>query len=517
MATPGPQTSRELPSSGEADGSLRAHESGLPPGLWKDAARATAGYAITLTLCLALGYRMQIPYGYFQFLDVRLLESRLWESILFLHSQPPILNLLLAGLLRLQSLSGWSADHFALIFHAALGAAAIPAMVFTAGTLIPDARRRRLLIGLLVFHPVFYMVLFEFFYTFHELVILAMLPCAAWFYLRSRSIPGFAGICALLIWLNYTRSLFHIAWALAILAFLTTTMRGRLAGLSHHLPRAEMVLMLVTTVILVAWPLKNWIIFDTFTSSTWQGYSLSKGLIEGLPPVDEIPRPAPPPGFDVPALAWDEKSDPTNSGRIFRNWNHYALIGEFEDRQRRAIAEIREHPRSLFELMGYYYWCFSRFTGRDPYTASFGTVSQAIPPAVDPWMRMYEALLVQEFRSPNFLRNPYVRDEPIRFWHVSGFFFTFPIIVLLVANKIRRVWSLRPLEARMAAILLFTVAWVFAMILLVDGDEANRIRTSTEPYTLMLALWLIPPGFFTLFRNRFRRAEASPRGAGAAS
>jgi hypothetical protein len=399
----------------------------------------------------------------------------------------------------------------AFVFHALLGGLAVSATAVLAGVLIPDVFRRRLLIGLLVLHPVFYSALFEFFYTFQEIAILAPLGCAAWRYLRSRSVWAFAGVCGLLVWICLTRSLFHFVWAMAIPMFLALSTPGKTSASRRR--GAEAGIFVLMVVALLAWPVKNKIVFDSFTSSTWQGYSLSKGMID-VPYDKDIERPDPLAEFmDIPALAWDEKFDPNNSGIPSRNWNHYALIGNFKDRQRRAFEAMKQDPVRRLKRMAYHYWSFSRFTGRHPYTASFGTMANVIPIGADPWMRLYEALLVQELRSPLYLRNPFFREEPTRFWHVSGFFFTFPLIMGMALWKIRRRWRAQAIEARVAAVMLFTVLWVFAMIIVVDGDEANRIRTSTEPYTVMLAMWLIPPEFFEMLKRRGRKLPAGEAAA----
>lgn len=481
-------------------------EGALPPEWRREAAWALGGYALLLLICFALGYRMNVPYWYFQFLDVRLLQDHLWESMLYLHAQPPMLNLLLAGALHLQDATGLSVNVTTFVFHALLGAAAVPATVALCGVLIPDRFRRRLLIGILVCHPVFYTALFSFFYTFQEIVILALLGCAVWRFLKSGSPWAFAGVCALLVWIVYTRSLFHFVWAAAIPVALLLGSRGE--HFPGRRPAMEFVAMGLMLAALFAWPMKNHVIFDSFTYSTWQGYSISKGMIP-TPLDSEIPRPDPPPPFDeIPALAWDEKIDPDNSGIPTRNWNHYALIGDFKDRQHRAFEAIKNDPVRRLKRMGYHYWSFSRFTGRHPYTGQFGTMAKEIPRLADPWMRLYEAVLVQEIRSPLYLRNPYFRQEETRFWHVSGFFFTFPLIVGFAGRKIWKRWRTHRVEARVAALMLYTVLWVFAMIIGVDGDEANRIRTSTEPYTIMLAMWVIPPAFFETIRNRGRKPKA---------
>ena len=86
---------------------------------------------------------------------------------------------------------------------------------------------------------------------------------------------------------------------------------------------------------------------------------------------------------------------------------------------------------------------------------------------------------------------------PLRPWHISGFFLLFPLIVLFSIRKVTARWRVDPVQARLALFLLFCVLWVFAMVLLVDGDEANRMRISTEPYVLILAFWILPSPLWT--------------------
>jgi hypothetical protein len=462
---------------------------------------ALASYALTVGYCLLIGYRMQIPYSFPQLLDVRLLESRLAESLLYLHAQPPLPNLILGLALKLQNATGWGAERILLVLHFALGALAVAALVRAAAFLLPDAPRRQIALALIVLHPVFYMTLFEYFYTFHETVILAFLPILAWLYLRHRSPFVYAACCSLFIALSYTRSLFHFAGAFAMALSLVLLARP-LPAAFHRAVWREALILMVMAGLLLAWPVKNWVIFDSFTYSTWQGYNLARGLLPDLPSGEEVERPDPPPEFDIPVLAWVEKSDPALRGAPPRNWNHYALIADFKERQRLAVEVLRDRPTLLLTRAAFHYWCYSRFTGRDPYTASFGTTYRLVPPLADPWMRVFEALLVQEFRPPYYLRSATSRSDPTRFWHVSGFFFTFPLIVFFSIRKIRRGWSDDPPTARVAALMLLPILWVFAMVLLVDGEESNRMRVSTEPLTILLALWVIPPAFVTSIRDR---------------
>ena len=58
-----------------------------------------------------------------------------------------------------------------------------------------------------------------------------------------------------------------------------------------------------------------------------------------------------------------------------------------------------------------------------------------------------------------------------------------------------------------ATFMLFCVSWVLAVTLLVDGSEANRLRFSTQPYLLLLAVWAVESAWRG--RKAAPRAEAS--------
>jgi hypothetical protein len=70
----------------------------------------------------------------------------------------------------------------------------------------------------------------------------------------------------------------------------------------------------------------------------------------------------------------------------------------------------------------------------------------------------------------------------------TGFAILFPI--LMAATGIA-LWRRRPWgpEERTVAVMFFTVLWVLALVVFVDGPEGNRVRFSTEPYLFLMAGW----------------------------
>ena len=87
----------------------------------REAQMALAGYGLTIVISLLCGYRMTIPYGYYQLLGADHLRERLLESLLYLHAQPPLLNLALGAALKTSHELGISPEGVLLAGHIALG------------------------------------------------------------------------------------------------------------------------------------------------------------------------------------------------------------------------------------------------------------------------------------------------------------------------------------------------------------------------------------------------------------
>jgi hypothetical protein len=83
------------------------------------------------------------------------------------------------------------------------------------------------------------------------------------------------------------------------------------------------------------------------------------------------------------------------------------------------------------------------------------------------------------------------------------------LAVLLALWNTRRTWGA---AERTVALMLLSVGWILAMVLLVDGSEGNRIRFSTEPFFFAGGAWAL--GVF-LRSRREKGAERSGPSDGA--
>lgn len=98
----------------------RQASSPLPRWAVLSAPYLAAYVAIVLLLC-AMGWRMVVPSALLQLLAQEHLRERLLEPLLYLHSQPPLFNLLLGLALKLEQAVALPAATTLLALHLAFG------------------------------------------------------------------------------------------------------------------------------------------------------------------------------------------------------------------------------------------------------------------------------------------------------------------------------------------------------------------------------------------------------------
>ena len=457
-------------------------------------------YSLLLVATAYTGFTMQIPWGYYQVLERTELVARLGESIWYLHSQPPLLNLVLGLALKLARAIGLPDEVPLLWLHGVAGAAAVYGFAKVSQFLVTKASLRRLAIVLFAIHPVLYTTLYQYFYSFHELVIFSLLPIAVYAFARRPNTAAYAWVCVGVVLLATTHSLFHFAFGIAILAGLPLVCRSAEKDAGTALFRgARLAWLLGSIALLLAWPLKNGLIFGSYQASSWAGYNLALELpvdIQKLPPRDwNVPERF----SEIPALAKRWKS------HAAVNWNHYSIIQHSKNQGDLAREAIAKDPTALARKAALNYWNFTRFSGRNPYTGSFGVSGAVFPDYLQPWMAAYEAIVFLDPRGREDVAHRAYRFPLRQSWALSGFSFVFPLVMLGAAFAIGRSWKSDPARSRTALFLFFCVAWVLTLALLVDGSEGNRIRFSTEPYLFLLAFFGLD-----LLARRWRERPKSP-------
>ncbi len=418
-----------------------------------------------------------------------LLED-LWGTLLDLHAQPPFLGLLFGLALHASAATRIPVESILQPVWFLVGAASVAAYARLAERLVARPLVRVLVLALLLANPYLYASLHYLFYTPWEILFLLLGALCAIRFLEAPSSMRLAVALLPPVLLVHTRSLFHPAWLLGEVLLL-----GVLAWREMPWRRSAAV---GATALLVAsvWPAKNLARFGFFGFSSWAGMSLARGLPTGEPllpsgyqarlgafarPSDQPPAPGSveaaaalvPSGFqDRPALVAVAKPDGSP------NWNHYAVIPLSRQLGAAAIETLRANPvLLLMKAADFYSNGYALYEARWPYTVGYSPEVNAAPA----WFRAYETVVFLPFRE----------YDPSRTGITTGFAVLFPLLLLATAWRLwrtRRRWG--PAD-RTVVLLLWSVVWVLALVLLVDGPEGNRVRFSTEPFLFLLVGWVL--------------------------
>lgn len=443
-------------------------------------------YLVSVGLAAMAGYRMTIPFAAFQLLDVDWLRDGLAESLLNLHAQPPLLNFALGVALKLAATLGCRVETLLLLGHVVFGAGAVLALAGLAHELLGRGPRTYVVLTIILVNPFFYASLFQYFYTIHEWCLLVGIGFFSVRFLKTGRTRAFAGALLLVVVLVNLHSLFHVAWALTlVIALLLLAPRPVSADRADsRLVRRRALCASAALLASLAWPVKNLVKFGFFGSSSWVGINFARDLVNayprvmapflGYPSTPEVERElaafVPAGCRTVPALATLRKSDSS------MNWNHFAILSLSREMGMRAVQRVGAQPSSLLvKAARNYIRGYAVYEGRHPYTGVLEPV--AVGPFSHVWLRAYELLFFQ-YLGENTVREPF-----------SGFAFVFPILFMISVAQVVRRGRERREEAKAVASLLFTIAWVLAMVLFVDGREGNRMRFSTEPFLVIAVFW----------------------------
>ncbi|HEY7107513.1 MAG TPA: hypothetical protein VH986_13985 [Acidimicrobiia bacterium] len=223
-------------------------------------------FVVSRLAAAAVGLRFDdgLLHNAYQLLDVRLLRDDPIRSIYYLHSQPPLFNAVTALVVQLPS--RFVNTTLMVVWHAAGLATAL----LCYATMIRLGVRRGLavaLVSLFVLMPETMLVESWFFYTELEILLVAlMLWGLARFAGDRRTADGlvFTGSAAALVLM---RSSFLPALFVVLLAVVWRMVRidaRKLAAIAA-----------VPLVLVAAWSVKNLVVFDTWSNSSWTGMNLS--------------------------------------------------------------------------------------------------------------------------------------------------------------------------------------------------------------------------------------------------
>lgn len=425
------------------------------------------------------------------FIEPQLLRERLLESVYFLHSQPPLFNLFLGGMLH--AFGTGTADAFAWTYT---GMGLLLALCLY-GVLVRLTVPRwpsALLTLLFMASPA--TVLYEnwLFYTYPE----ALLLCAsALFFHRfaaSRRAVWAWIFFALLGLLALSRSTFHLVWYLAMVGLVLATVA--------QAPRRTVVLAAVGPLLLiVALYAKNAFYFGTFSASSWLGMNFSRVTLEPTPLAERqalvregtlpplalaksfLPLSDYPPeyrrvsGPDVPVLRRERK---LNGGP---NFNHEGYIPLSRDFARASFALVRARPGLYLHHVGRAFRLFFAPASDYPFLAS----NREQVPGLSEFFNV--SLLGMYGASAPELRGQWISEEEISertLWNWVGVF-VFGLVAVggLTWRERRSTGGLSP-ESATRLFLAGNILYVTLLSNLIEYLENNRMRYPIDPLVLAL-------------------------------
>lgn len=424
-----------------------------------------------------------------RYLDPQLLRHHLWQSLWFLHSQPPLFNLYLGLVLQL---GGRHADTLLQASFLAMGW-----LLFATVARLLEAVGLRgpwplVLATLFLVNPAFILYQNLLFYAFP----LALLVAAAALRLtialaRGRRRNWSWCFCMLLLlaglWSRFNIVFYALSVAGAVLLLPGPTRRQVLTGAA------------LPGIVLLGLAVKNVAQFGTFMPSSWVGMNLAATTLDMIPaptrqalvrsgalaPIALVPRFSPPGAYagvtppDLPAVpALTEVTKSTGPSNV--NYNNAIYLAVSRAYMTQDLRAIRLDPRAVIlgvaEAWGVYFWPTARY-------ADFFTANRQ---AIARWYTLWDRWLYGELRV--HLRHL----EPSTHGYGAALHGADPVyppllcaLVLVFADATRRAWRLPHGPERDQAVI---AAWIWCVVLygaavgnLAERGENNRFRFATDP------------------------------------
>ena len=429
-----------------------------------------------------LQFDLTPPRYFYQFIDPELLRNRLFESLWYLHGQPPLFNLF-TGLLY-QWFSPQSRIYQLLFYIFGL---AFSLVLYRLGLRLG---LRRWLSALLV---IWFMVspatvLYEnlYFYTYPVAFSLVLSAVALSKFLEMKNFWWGLGFFSLLAVLCLTWALFHLVWMLAVIV---------LVGMYLRNWRKLIFVSVIPVLLVTGWYAKNYFLFGSFGASSWAGMNLShvtflspltpesvreelveNGTLSPYPVIEAFRSvdyyegfmPAPP-RRGIPVL------DETLKSTEAVNFNHSFYLGLSDRMLRDAVDFIQVRP----DL----YWSSVRQGFRIYFHSSsdYLLLKDKPTPQLEAWWdRTFYGQLSQ------------YGEDPAERWENNPRFVGWGLVVMYLTAILYGVKMVLapdksgPSFLATVAFMTFTIFYFTMMANFLDLGENNRFRFALDPLVLLL-------------------------------
>ncbi len=422
-----------------------------------------------------------------QAIDVELLQTRFWESIFYSHAQPPLFNVINGILVNLFP------DRYPVVFHffnITLSYATVILLYVTLKRLDVARWLSTLMCVFLILNPA--TIAYENLYSYTTLTVFLVmaLTAAVVFVFFTANLRHYVLFVTALLLLVLTRSSFHLFWMIMMIALVIILDR------QHNSSRGVIWIGAIGIILAASWYLKNLVLFNKFTASTWMGMNLARVLppstdlgkagtfrtlemYEGL--YDKFQ------GFDdVPLL-----NNPVKLRHSYPNYYHKDYIPISDAFQKDFLNELRQHPGRYVTKAGHAISIFfsppthapfieKNLDRIEPFTTVFA-FDFTRPPTYAAMQRdMDDLTATQAFMERNHIGTTYA----------------IPAIAILAGLAIALTVLFRckrfvPIEAALVIMLLVMYAYGVLVGILFEFGENNRFRLELQPVMFVLIPFVV--------------------------
>lgn len=434
-------------------------------------------------------------YEYWQYLPLELLKHKLLESLWYLHSQPPVFNAFLGIVLKLFP------EHFQIVFQGIYMVCGflLYLLTFSLYRRLGVPRVLALVLStIFLFSPSYILYEQYLFYTLPLAFLLTFSAVILAEWLKTQQERWLWGYFLTLFFLGGIRSLFHLVYYALMALFPIAGCRRR--------RRRILLIGAFPFLCLSAIYIKNWVVFDKFSVSSWFGMNLCATTTIHVPlhereqlvrakrlsPLAVIPRFSSLDDYpnsyissdqypNIAALRMIKKQNGTD------NLNHFAYIRIADQYFQDALYVVTHYPKAL--LVGLVKSWTIYFKSSTDYFA-IGENREKIRRLNALYDFAVYGKLPIDLSITLF---PTLRANP-KYQHYLYLFLLLglPMIMIYAISLIYRKTS--PLNQHQKIILLYL--WVTILYVAVLGNtfefgENNRFRFMTDPfYVVLLGVWL---------------------------
>jgi len=427
--------------------------------------------------------------GLWHFIDIDLMQHDLWRSIFYLHTQPPLMNLLTGLGLQLFPRTYTS------VFNACFllgGFLLILAIYFLGNRLGFPKVLSAVLAAWFTLSPA--TVVFEnyYFYTYPTTVLLMLSTLfLARFLEQKRAIDALL-FSFLLAFNALTWSLFHLVWMLGCLLIALFLLSGE---------RRKVLWFLPAFLLVFGWYAKNGVLYGSFTASTWAGLNVFKtvtvrvpvelrerwvkeGLVSELALVPPFRSPdvyleyfPDTPLNGVPLL------DDINMSNGYRNQHHLSYVYAGERYLKDSVHILLLAPGYYLSILPYNVYIYLHSASDYEHTIN-------IRAPIDGWDTLWNCLFYGQWGKDESLAERSSTFSPDHF----GWWLAISFVLVLIAAPVY-LWQQRDrlysLEFGMILFMFWNILFVSAAGILLDFGENNRTRFSLDPFILLLVIFFL--------------------------